>query len=361
MVSYLVMVKKTTILILVFLLVGLYFSGSVVCVDADTVQEQALIRDGFIIKAAEGKIEGPDSNGVCIFRFDADVNDNSRDSRAKITAGQRIRLLPSLMLQKMLDAVMIHNSRNCKLWAVVTEYGQENFIYPDNFLILEGDAKLSHQHPDGNEHSASETTTADKPVTLKPDIEEPPQLEMNINDANDTITIPPEIMAKIKGRKIIKPPGTRRKRQDFSKQPQKVSDSIDVILDSIITDEYKTVGYGKPGRTKKTARLKQDIVVVGRTGFIVKKSAGEFDIRDDMAGKCGLFVFDGLGRNMVLEKGAVFSLLPCSVLERAQLNQKVEPEQLRLEITGIVTEYQGRRYLLLQAVKRLYSYGNFEN
>ena len=79
------------------------------------------------------------------------------------------------------------------------------------------------------------------------------------------------------------------------------------------------------------------------------------------------FVLDGLGLSV---QQTAFRLLPCQVLEQAEQQSAtggLRPEQTRLKIVGIITEYKGGdpaswepdKYLLLQRATRAYSYGNF--
>jgi hypothetical protein len=59
---------------------------------------------------------------------------------------------------------------------------------------------------------------------------------------------------------------------------------------------------------------------------------------------------------------ATFRLLPCQVLEQAELQSAtggLRSDQIRLKIAGIITEYKGDKYLLLQRATRVYSHGNF--
>ncbi len=69
-----------------------------------------------------------------------------------------------------------------------------------------------------------------------------------------------------------------------------------------------------------------------------------------------VFVPNALGRNVAREE---YGLLPCRALERAEQRVAAWPEPVRLQIAGVVTEYRGKKYLLLQRVIRDYNYGNF--
>jgi hypothetical protein len=50
---------------------------------------------------------------------------------------------------------------------------------------------------------------------------------------------------------------------------------------------------------------------------------------------------------------AQYRLLPCKMLEQAQQTQAASPEPLRFNVAGIVTEFKGRKYLLLQRAARV--------
>jgi hypothetical protein len=70
-----------------------------------------------------------------------------------------------------------------------------------------------------------------------------------------------------------------------------------------------------------------------------------------------VFVLDGLGRN--IQQQIRLQLLPCLALEQAEHEQAAQPERLRFKIAGIVTQYKGQHYLLLQRATIAYNYGNF--
>ena len=68
------------------------------------------------------------------------------------------------------------------------------------------------------------------------------------------------------------------------------------------------------------------------------------------------FVPYALGWNV----GAVrYKLLPCTTLEEALQQQKRALDPMRFNVAGLVTEFQGQKYLLLQRAIVVYNYGNF--
>lgn len=139
-----------------------------------------------------------------------------------------------------------------------------------------------------------------------------PQQQENIavNEPNDVLTIPDEIAKRLARRSVI----TQRR----------------------ISAE----------QLRKGLELKQDFILADRTGFILESNQE------------ARFVLDALGRNI---QQVSFRLLACETLERAQQKQSAELEQVRFKTAGIVTQYKGRHYLLLQRARRAYSHGNFKN
>ena len=91
-------------------------------------------------------------------------------------------------------------------------------------------------------------------------------------------------------------------------------------------------------------QLKQDSIIADRSGFL----------RD--SGRDAGFVLDALGRNV---QQLSFRLLPCQVLELAQLKDARSPEPIRFKISAIVTKYKDQNYLLLQRATRTYGHQNF--
>lgn len=125
-----------------------------------------------------------------------------------------------------------------------------------------------------------------------------------VNAPEDAVKLPEEIVAKLQRRKIIR------------------SDQL-----------------------KKGLELKQDSILADRTGFIEKTADGRLE-----------FTLDALGRNI---QRLSFPLLPCGILEIAEMKQAAQLEKPRFKVAGIVTKYKDSHYLLLQRARRVYSHGNF--
>lgn len=130
-----------------------------------------------------------------------------------------------------------------------------------------------------------------------------------LNDPEDAVVIPMQLIKKLSTRQILR-----------DEQLQQIEKGIE---------------------------LKEDSILANRTGFIIQQKNGDI-----------IFVLDGLGRNV---SKVSFALLPCHILQRAQEKQDRQLEPMRLKVAGVVTNYKGKNYLLLQRVRRLYSHGNFPN
>ena len=260
------MKKNSVILILIFF-TAVAFGARV---------DKHLLRDGFAVSGVDGKLIASDSNDKWLFKIDSEL----RDDKAVIAAGTAIELIPSSSLEKMLAYADKHPKGTYKIWGQLTRYQDENFIFSIYFLPVAA----------APVHQANQQTKQ--------------KIEPVINDANDPLPLPEEILRKIKKRKII-----------------------------------RTV------ELPKLSKFKQDSVLADRTGFIVKQSNGSF-----------AFTPDALGRRL---QWVSIKLLPCQILERAVKKQADQLEQVRFKVAGILTKYKNNYYLLLQRAGTTYSHGNF--
>ncbi len=238
-------------------------------------KKSKLLREGFVVSGIEGQLLKADANDKWFFKFDSEV----RDDKGLVREGNSLKLLPSAGLEKMLAQSAAKSHKSFRLWAIIIKYQNENYLFPNYAL---GISEAATEPNDAN----------DKDVSLR------------INDANDIIKIPDDILAKFNTRKVL-----------------------------------------RPQQLKKGMKLKEDSILVDRTGFIRKQPDGNF-----------VFSLDAVGRNM---QRFSINLLPCEILERAQSKQADELENLRFKVAGIITSYKGQLYMLLQRARRVYSYQNF--
>ncbi len=267
---------------------------------ASRLPEQAapLLRDGFILAGVDGTLAGPDSNDVWFFELASDVNDSS----SVLKAGTKLELLPSSALEKMIADAKMHPAVTYRLWdGRVTRYKGRNYIFPNYFQPLSKPEK-----PDSP--PADQQRAADKPLA--------------VDEPNDILTLPPELLEKLRARRENRMGGGSLKAAGF--------------------------GDGNAGPYMPSA----DTIFADRTAFLVSPSLP--------AGQCrnGRLVLapDALGRNI---QRLTLRLLPCEVLELTEREQSAEPEPIRFKVAGVLTKYKGDSYLLLHRATRAYSHSNF--
>lgn len=249
------------------------------------------LRDGFMLEGVDGELRLVDDGGRWYFDFDSDVS----DERGVVKAGEGAELLRSAALEKMLSGAKERTETGYRIWGSVTKYKGENFIFLIHFLPTS----------DVDGHGV-EGTGEQRPA------------KVTINEPNDELAVPEEIIAKLKARKVVR------------------------------TEPLK-----------KGLELKSDFVISERTGYISPPEQDKKQLRQDEKETETAryeFVPDGLGRKMEMLS---FPLLPCQTLELAEQKQSESLEQVRFKISGIVTTFEGQHYLLLQRASRVYSHGNF--
>lgn len=292
--------SKMPVLILVFFISVVPVAAGF---GAEIIPETPLLRDGFAIMRVDGDLIGPDSNDVWFFELSSDVN----DYRAVIKAGTRLELLPSSALERMTVDKKMRTTAAYRLWnSRVTKYRGRNFIFPNFFLPL-GKVKKPPQKQD------SSTDTVSKPE---------PRREIAVDDPNDVLAMPQEIIEKL------------RARRENPSTPLRVKKE---------TRPFMPSGDEAPDAQLYTQSA--DSVFVDRTALLVEEDEGRLT-----------FVPDALGRNV---QKLSLHLLPCAALELTELKQAAEPDKVRFKIAGIMTKYKGKNYLLLERATRTYSHGNF--
>jgi hypothetical protein len=295
--------KKLTISVFVFFISVLPIALGL----RDAKPRQMPLRDGFALMGIDGRLVTRDSNENSRessferwpFQFDSDVS----DGRGIVKAGASLEILPSSVLEKMIADANKESNANYRLWGRVTQYRGKNFIFPNYFLPL-----------------------ADTKEPNLPTLQKSPQQENRpkINEPNDVLTIPKELIEKLPDRKKRIDHRTREQNSDKNR-----TDSGD----------------------KTKSKLKQDFFLAERCGFI--RESGQETAK---SWRQVSFVPDAIGRT---EAKTSLRLLPCAALEQAQRKQSAAPEALRFKATGIVTKFKGNDYLLLQRATRVYSHGNF--
>jgi hypothetical protein len=283
----------------------------------------ALLHDGFVLQGVDGTLTGNDSNDAWSFKLNSDVTDD----KVIIKAGTSLKLLPSATLENMITDANERSESHYLLWGTVTKYKGTNFIFPNYFSPLKISPRPQtppEEKQDQNEPQKSSPTegTVQKPA---------------INDPNDLLTIPQEIIEKLKAARDKTPPSAQRSTDS--------SPTRDTLQRKTQNEQRPPIAEETPTISAKSYSQNIDSVLVDRTAFLDRQENNEL-----------LFVLDGFGRNV---PQASYQLLPCEVLELTEQRQFAVPEPVRFKIAGIVTKYKGNEYLLLQKATRIYSHGNF--
>jgi hypothetical protein len=216
----------------------------------------------------------------------------------------------------MIADAKMHDEVMYRLWnGRITRYKGRNFIFVTFFLPL---------------------SPVEKPEPQQEQIEpvEAPRaaergIEPIIPDPNDVLTIPLDILEKLRAR-----------REEMGTSVQRVVDGNRVSVD----DPNLAAEVRRPPAPEHYSRG-ADSVFVDRTAFLLDQDDGRF-----------VFALNALGRNI---QQLSLRLLPCEVLELAEQTRSAELEPVRFKIAGILTKYEDQDYLLLQKATRTYSHGNF--
>jgi hypothetical protein len=250
--------------------------------------------EGTVLNAVDGKLAHVDVNDVWLFELSEDVNNVS----GRIAAGAKLEVLPSAMLGLLIADVNDRQAPTYRLSAMVTQYNGRNYLFPTYYLPL---SKLQ-----GTEPVTSQDQQPQMPGGITP------------GDKSADLTIPPEVIEKLKNRRAARGP----QRED----PE------------------------SPDST--TARKSLGRMLIDKVGRISVHSNGPA-----APGQRPVFTPYALGWSIGKTN---YMLLPCRALEQAQQMQAGSPDPVRFKVAGLVTEFKGRQYLLLQRAIRAYSYGNFD-
>jgi hypothetical protein len=285
------------------------------------------LQDGFVLRGIDGEMNGPDSNDRWLFKFNVDVNDD----KGVVKAGTSLELLPSATLGKMTTDVNERLAAGYRLWGRVTRYKGKNFIFPSYFLPLSKIEQPQPQVPQTQEASGQESKPPNESVGGRP-AEVPSakerEPERDINEPNDILDIPQEVIEKLKSKRVVQP---------SIGGPEEVN--------SVEQTSGVVEGREVEPELGKRPEFKQDAILADRMALLVKQDDGQF-----------IFVLDALGLNA---PQVSLQLLPCEALEMTEQRQSIELEPVPFKIAGIMTKYKGRHYLLLQKATRVYNYGNF--
>jgi hypothetical protein len=262
------------------------------------------LRDGFTYNGIEGTLTKPEDQDKWFFTADVDIT----DTKGTVKAGQPVEMLPASTLERIVENAEDKSKINIKLWARVTRYSNRNILLdklPSRKFInrkVERKTDLDKKFLDDNVYNKNYLFAMYFiPMTVQVEPEEKPNEETK--PKGDSI-IPEDILKQL--------------------QPKKVVNLV---------------------KLKEAMDAEIDVVLANRTGFVV--------VGDEKK----TFTIDSLGRKL---DDLSFELLDCEALEATEENLVMSPTvRQRFKVSGIITTYKGKHYMLPQRATRTYSHGNF--
>jgi len=269
---------------------------------------RALLPETAAFDRVDGRILHVDANDTWLFALTAEV----KTPAYRLPAGARFVLLPSATLGRLSADANERVAPRYRLSARVTRFQGQNYLFATSYLPL---SKFkADKNPEGGEQKAEESSPNQKSKIENQRSEEP------------ELVIPPEVLEQLKKQPPLRGPRRRTEAQE------KPTPEDRVLADCVGRIEDCRVG------SQPTRSVRIDPV--------------------DAWGKTPPYVFMpyALGWNL---SGIRYELLPCAALEQALQVQTRALDPLRFSVAGLVTEFQGKKYLLLQRAVVAYNYGNF--
>jgi hypothetical protein len=128
------------------------------------------------------------------------------------------------------------------------------------------------------------------------------------------------------------------------RQTQEPADGDDSIIPADILEQIRTSKAPDLQKFQQVAVVTGDVNLIGRTGYLKQKD------------KVNYFQPNAFGQNVNLQQ---YLLLPCNAREAAEKEMQKTPGRQRYDVSGLVTRYKGRHYILLRRAVRTHTNGNF--
>lgn len=127
-------------------------------------------------------------------------------------------------------------------------------------------------------------------------------------------------------------------------QQQTPVEEEESIIPMDILEQIKSDSAPDLQRFQKVAQVTGDTNLIGRAGYLQE------------SGQRYIFVPDAFGQNVDFSQ---YTLLPGGILESAEKQMQKTPGRQRYTVSGLVTTFDGRPYLLLRRAERTFTHGNF--
>ncbi len=280
-----------------FFLVLLLTAGAV---SAAQPAARKLLPETAVLDRVDGRLLHVDANDTWLFELTMEA----KTPEYRLAAGTRFVLLPSVTLGRLVADVNDRVAPRYRLSARVTLYRGKNYLFPTYYLPL---SKFKESPEEGEQ----------KPEAGKPG--PPPEIR---GPNEPELAIPPEVLERLKKQRPLRGP---RKGPEEERKP--VPESAEQVLVDCV---------GRIESSQRSADQRAQNAWVKNPPYV--------------------FLPYALGWNV----GDVrYELLPCTALEQALRQQRGALDPIRFNVAGLVTEFQGRKYLLLQRAIVVYNYGNF--
>ena len=132
--------------------------------------------------------------------------------------------------------------------------------------------------------------------------------------------------------------------EDNTQEKPAEKDASDSIIPEDILKQIRSTKTPDLKKFEQIARVSGDMNLIGRAGYLQMQD--------------GVRVFhpDGFGRNVNQHS---FALLPNQMRADAEEQMAQTPGRQRYTVSGLITTYQGQKYMLLRRAQRTFSHGNF--
>ena len=141
----------------------------------------------------------------------------------------------------------------------------------------------------------------------------------------------------------VEEPAQQPAEEPDTEKPGQNQGSGSIIPENILT-QIRSTETPDLKRFEQIAVVTGDKNMIGRTGYLIEQNGQR------------VFHPDGFGRN-VNEKA--FVLLPNQMRAQAEERMNMTPGKQRYTISGLVTTYKGKNYMLLRRAQRTFTNGNF--
>ncbi|MBL7215435.1 MAG: hypothetical protein ISS71_07130 [Phycisphaerae bacterium] len=139
-------------------------------------------------------------------------------------------------------------------------------------------------------------------------------------------------------------PDIQETQNDNTETTEESVEEEESIIPAEILEQIRTNKAPDLKKFQQVAVVTGDVNLIGRTGYLKQRDKVKF------------FQPDAFGQNVNLHQ---YLLLPCNAFEAAERQMQKTPGRQRYNISGLVTSYKGRNYILLRRAVRTYTNGNF--